>query len=360
MSGYKFVKARKRSVTVSWIALTLPPRFGLSRSPPETRRRCLSCERKRGGRVAERTDEDRRRLEDRLAKPMFVLALLFLVLLAGVIHRGSALQAENWNTAEAWFLLGGLAALWPIFLLDAGLRFFLRDRDRRDWKALARVLGTALFPPSRMATHGVTRPGRMWLPWLGWRPIDYDLQKTLERVFAGPMLFMAVMILPVLAVEYFWADAIEASAALQRTLAISVGVIWIAFTTEFIIRISAADSKTQYAFQHWVDLAVVVFPTVEFLPFLRVLRVTRVMRLDTIARMAKYYRIYGLAGKGWRGLVVLQLIQQLFNRSPQARLSRLQSQLESKKEEMRDLEREMDYYRQRIKETEREIGRQED
>ena len=64
------------------------------------------------------------------------------------------------------------------------------------------------------------------------------------------------------------------------------------------------------------------------------------MRLDTLARFGKYYRLYGVAGKGWRGLVVIQLIRHMFSRSPEAQTAWLQSQLESKEEEMRELERE--------------------
>jgi voltage-gated potassium channel len=279
---------------------------------------------------------------------MFILAMLFLVLLAAVIHRGQELETTQWGTYEAWILLGGLAVLWPVFLVESVVRFFLAPRDRRTWKTAAYLLATGLFPPLRLAGRSVTRPNHLWLPWMGWQEVNFDLQKTLERVFSGPMFFMAFLILPVLAVEYFWSEAIEASPALRVFLAIGVGLIWIAFTVEFIIRISAAERKLGYAFNHWVDLAVVVLPTLEFLPFLRILRATRLMRLDTLARFGKYYRLYGLAGKGWRGLVTLQLIRGLFSRKPEARITWFKSQLESKEEEMRELKRELDYYRRRI------------
>lgn len=292
--------------------------------------------------------EDRRSWEDRLAKPMFVLSMIFLVLLAALIHRGQGEEATRWDTYEAWGLLGSLALLWPVFVVEATARFLLAVRRRRTWKTKAYLLATALFPPLRLAGRSVTRPNHLWLPWLGWHEINFDLQKTLERVFSGPMFFMALMILPVLAVEYFWSEAIETTPVLRTALAVGVGVIWIAFTTEFIIRISAAERKLAYAMDHWVDLAVVLLPTLNFLPFLRVLRATRLMRLDTLARFAKYYRLYGVAGKGWRGLVTLRLIRNLLSRSPEAQVTWLKSELESKNEEMRELEREIDYYRRRI------------
>lgn len=298
--------------------------------------------------------ENRQAWEDWLAKPMFVLAVLFLVILAAVIHRGQESEAARWASREAWILLGGLALLWPVFLVEAIARFFLAPRQRRTWKTSVYLLATALFPPLRIAGRSVTRRNHLWLPWLGWHEIDFDLQKTLEQVFSGPMFFMALMILPVLAVEYFYSKAIETTPALRVVLAVSVGVIWIAFTTEFIIRISAAERKLAYAFDHWVDLAVVLLPTLNFLPFLRVLRATRLMRLDTLARFGKYYRLYGVAGKSWRGLVTLQLIRRLLSRSPEARITWLKSQLESKQDEMRELQRELDYYRRRIEAVERQ------
>jgi hypothetical protein len=314
----------------------------------------ISSQMLREKQVKDHQTEKHRDWEDRLARPMFVLAMLFLMLLAGVIHRANHFAEAGWGTPDAWILFGGLALLWPLFVVEAILRVFLLDR--RTWKPVAICLAPAVFPPLRMGARSVTRADTMWLPWMGWGKVDFDLQKTLERVFTGPMLVMALMILPVLAIEYFWAAAVERHPPLRVALAFSVAVIWIAFTTELIIRISAAEGKIAYAFNHWVDLAVVLLPTVEFMPFLRVLRVTRVMRLDSLARLAKYYRLYGLAGKGWRGMMVLQVIHRLFNRSPEARLSRLRSHLEDKQDEMRDIEREMDYYRRRIETVERELA----
>jgi len=291
--------------------------------------------------------------EGRLAQPMLVLSGLFLVLLSAVIHWGQPQTAES-IAEPPWILLGGLAVLWPVFVGESAARFFLAPRGRRTWRTAGYLLTTSLFPPLRLAGRSVTRPDHLWLPWRGWQEADFDLEKDLEQVFSGPMLFMAFMILPILAVEYFWSQAVETSPVLRAVLSISVGVIWIAFTGEFMIRISAAQRKLGYAFDHWVDLAVVLLPTLSFLPFLRVLQATRLMRLDTLARFGKYYRLYGLVGKGWRGLVTLQLIRHLLSRSPQARVTWLKSQLQSKHQEMQHLERELDYYRRKIEALEGE------
>lgn len=285
---------------------------------------------------------------------MFGLSLLFLVGTAAAIYLGRASHGATADWPGDRIAVAGLLLLWPVFLAEAVVRYYLAPPARRSWKELLRCLALGLLPPLRLAAHGRTRPGCVWLPWMGWRRIHFDLQKDLERAFSGPMLLMALLILPVLAVEYFWANAVSANSLLRAGLTIGVGVIWIAFTIEFVIRISVAEKKVAYAFNHWIDLAVVLLPMVEFMPFLRVFRVTRLMRLERLARIAKYYRLYGVAGKGWRGVVALRLIQRLMSRSPGARVSRLKAMLEDKQEEIGELEREVDYYRRRIEAAEQD------
>lgn len=304
--------------------------------------------------LSDQTNDRRQELEDKLAKPMFGLSLLFLAGAAAAIYLGRTSNGAAANLPGARIALMGMLLLWPVFLTEAVVRYFLVPPVRRSWKDLFHGLAIGLLPPLRLAAHGRVRRGCVWLPWMGWRRIDFDLQKDLERGFSGPMFLMALLILPVLAVEYFWADAVSANSLLRTGLGIGVGVIWIAFTIEFVIRISVAEKKVAYAFNHWIDLAVVLLPMVEFMPFLRVFRVTRLMRLERLARIAKYYRLYGVAGKGWRGVVALRLIQRLMSRSPGARISRLKAALEDKQEEIDDLERELDYYRRRIEAAEQE------
>ena len=305
--------------------------------------------------LARATCQRRRRIENGLAKPMFVLAMLFLVGMATLVGLVRNLDGAAWNQPPTSILLIALLLLWLLFLVEAVVRFWLGSPERRSWKPLGVCLAAGLLPPLRLAVHSRTRPQHVWLPWMGWQQIDFDLQKTLERAFSAPMFLMALLILPVLAVEYFWSDAVASYPLLRGALAVGVGVIWIAFTVEFIIRISVAEKKLRYAVNHWIDLAVVLLPMLEFMPFLRLLRVTRLMRLERLARIAKYYRLYGVAGKSWRGLVGLQLIRRLISRSPKARVSRLKAALEDKKKEIGELRREADYYRRHLRAAEQEL-----
>jgi len=293
-------------------------------------------------------DEVPRDWEDRLARPMFFLAAIFLVLLSGLIREGHRANADMTATM-LWYFLGGVLLLWPLFLAEGIVRVFFLSPDERSLKNLMVTLVPSLLPPLRMAAQGIRRPNQIWLPGLGWQVVDYDLRKTLELFFSVPMIFMVLLILPVLAVEYYrshWLEPMASQALLRAFLDICISVIWIAFTAEFIIRIAAAESRWQYALMHWLDLAVVVLPTLEFLPFLRVIRLT------ALTQLARYYRIYGVAGKGWRAFLVLEVLQRLTRHSA---LSRLRGELDAKLEESQELELEIDYYRRKITQLEEEI-----
>src|SRR5262245_5227041 len=171
-------------------------------------------------------DDGRRTWEDRLAGPMFFLAVLFLVVLAGLIHRYPHLEQTD---PEAYLILGGLGVLWLVFLIEAALRFCLRDRSRPTRTALVAALVVGLLPPLRMGCRGQSRPNHVWLPGLGWHPIDNQLRRSLERFFSVPMIVFALMVLPLLALEYYEAEEIRGSPVLAQWLDIGSSVIWLAF-----------------------------------------------------------------------------------------------------------------------------------
>src|SRR5438067_4710760 len=87
-------------------------------------------------------DNGRRTWEDRSAGPMFFLAVLFLIVLAGLIHRYPRLEATD---PEVYLIEGALTVLWLVFLLEAALRFHLRDRQRPAWTALVGAVACVLL-----------------------------------------------------------------------------------------------------------------------------------------------------------------------------------------------------------------------
>src|SRR4051794_27222242 len=102
--------------------------------------------------------------DDRLARPMFILAMAFLVVLAGLIHRLPRLEPDD---PEAFLILGGLAVLWLVFLIEAAIRIPVHLMNGSGWKPLTGTLACALIPPFRMGGWNQARPDEIWLPRLG-------------------------------------------------------------------------------------------------------------------------------------------------------------------------------------------------
>jgi hypothetical protein len=283
--------------------------------------------------------------DDRVAGPMFFLSLAFLVVLAGFIHRFPRL---NPGDPEMYLILGGLAVLWVVFLAEAALRFQSRDRARPVWKALAAALVCGLLPPLRMGCRNQARPDHIWLPGLGWQKIDAHLRGTLERFFSVPMIFFALMVLPLFVLEYYWADTVHAEPALALGLDIGTSVIWLAFAIELILMVAVADRPVRYCVVHWIDVAIVVLPAVEVMPLFRLLRLGRVLRLEQLLRWGRLQRLQALAARAWRAVLLLEIVQWLTGRTPEQQLKQLQELLQAKEEEVADLRREIQELAERI------------
>jgi voltage-gated potassium channel len=285
------------------------------------------------------TPSDSRSLwADRFAPPMFFLSLVFLVVFAGLLHRYPRLDPGG---TEAYVILGALGGLWVVFVLESLLRLQLRDRSRPARGPQVEAVACMLVPPVRMGCRSRVRPDHIWLPRVGWRRIDHQLRKDMERFFSVPMILFALMVLPLFAVEFYWADEVHAQPLLALALDLGTSVIWLAFAIEFVLMVAVADGKVRYCFVHWIDVAIVVLPAFEKLPLLRVLRLGRVLRLDELLRLGRLYRLRALAARGWRAVLLLQLVQRLTGRSLEKRRRQLESLVQAKAEELADLRQEI-------------------
>jgi hypothetical protein len=276
---------------------------------------------------------------------MFFLAGLFLVVLAGLIHRYPHLER---NDLEGYLILGGLGVLWLFFLLEAVLRFRLRDHRRPAWKALLGAAVCVLLPPLRMGFSSQVRARHIWLPGLGWQEINHRLRNTLERVSSIPMIFFALMVLPLLAFEYFKAEQIRAAPVLALWLDIGTSVIWLAFAVELILMAAVSDRPWRYCFLHWIDVAIVLLPAVELLPLFRLVRLGRILRLEELLRWGRLHRLQALLARGWRAFLLLEIVYRLTGRSLEHQLKQHQELLQAKEEEAADLRREIKELEERI------------
>jgi voltage-gated potassium channel len=298
--------------------------------------------------------------ETKRAAVMFFLALLFLIFLGGVLHRhrlphsdpgqetpeqvAAEQEVEYVHEFELRVQEAGLGALYVVFWLEAILRFLRRDRSESLWRHLGHSLLVCLFPPFRMGTKSSAVPGTIWLPWWGWRVVDRSLFRDLERVFSIPMIFIALLVLPLLGIQVYWASKLDEYAGLHLFLEVGNALIWVAFALEFILLVSVAEKKLAYTAGHWIDLLIVLLPFVEFLPLARALRTVRLFRLlqlDKLLRLSGLYRFRGVYMRGWRAFLLLDLIRRLTGRSLQARLAQLEELLAAKEAEVEELRKEI-------------------
>jgi voltage-gated potassium channel len=267
------------------------------------------------------------------------LGVLCLTLAAGVLHR---LGRGAWTAFEADVLFWGLVLTWPVFVLEGVLRLAVcRRPGMSPWRRVAAFVAVCLFPPLRMGGRAYADAEKIWLPGLGWSHVDHHLRNRLERFFSVPMIVVALMVVPFLAMEYFWLERVRADFVLSLVLDIGTSVIWLAFAVELIVMVSVADGMALYCLYHWIDVAIVFLPLVDFLPILRLLRIAGLFEFEQVGRLGRVYRLRGLISRGWRAILLLEMFHRLLGHYREKRLARLKKLLAAREEELADLRAEV-------------------
>jgi hypothetical protein len=294
-----------------------------------------------------------------LARLLFGLAFLHLLLLAGVLHRAHHPEATR---TEVQVMVYGLLGLWPVIALETWIAVLIRDRAVRPLRStVARAIWITLAPPLRM---GMPCPftGKLWLPGWGWCERGKALEDRLDRAFHKPMLVFAVLILPVLALEFTRVEEVRTNHSLALVLHISVAIIWVAFAVEFAVKVSAARRPLRYCKERWIDLAIVGLPMLEFAltsvadaaPIARLLRATRAVAPEQLARMGQMYRLRGLLTKGWRAVLMLRLLAKLTGNTPQKQLRKLEEQIADAEASLAELKAQAEALRRQCRPAEAE------
>ena len=278
---------------------------------------------------------DRRseKLDEFLAKPMFFATTVFLVFLAAILH------LHELEGIYPYVLIGclvGMALLYPLYLGELLFHLYLGSNNRKQ------NLLFCLLPPLRMGARGHVHNDKIWLPMLGWQEANAALSTELDRRLSVPMIVIALMILPLMGIELFAGlDRFQSHWFLQSTtlgvvLHSATGIVWLAFTAEFIVMIAVVDKKIRYCREHWIDLAIILFPIAAFLRCMRLARLAR-----PFARTTRIWRIRGLAMRLFRALLMVEAINRIVRGKPQVRLARLEEALASKEEEVREMREEI-------------------
>ena len=302
----------------------------------------------------------------RAAAPMFVISLVFLATVAALIvvwvdlprvepgdqTADGEVSLDDTATADlagrataltlGYLCLGVLGLLWPIFFAEVLVYWYLGGSNGF---AVRAHLFACLCPPLRLGLAHPELGGRIWLPKFGWSRISDGLRQRLEKVFGIPMIIIALMILPILLLEFGFRDQVAERLWLRNILHISTGMIWFAFALEFIIMCSVADRKLQYCKEHWLDLAIILLPLISFLRSMRVVRATRLGRLaklQQLTKMVRMYRLRGLSIKAFRALLLFEVINRLIGMTPERQVRNLRDQLARKELEVGSLRKKID------------------
>ncbi len=229
--------------------------------------------------------------------------------------------------------------MWPLFIGDF-LFYFLTATGPSRFTTSG--LLSCFCPQLRFAAANPEMRGRIWLPKYGWTRPNSQVRRDLEKHFSMPMIIIALMILPILLIEFGLKEQLAERTWLRVTLHVSTGTIWFAFALEFIMMCSVSAKKFRYCKTHWLDLAIILLPLLSFLRSLRVLRATRLASLTKVqqlTRLGRVYRLRGLAIKAFRALAVFEVMNRLLRITPERQVELLTEQLAENEAEARYLRR---------------------
>ena len=276
--------------------------------------------------------------DERTGPEMFWLSILSLVLLAGMFHINDRPQ----HMAIFNGCLLGFLGLYPAYWVDCFWAMRLRSRDRGyHWFY-------ALFPPFRLGAKDHETNHRIWLPGLGWQHISFELERRIQRALRFPMIVMALLILPLLAAEYFFAEQLASDHLLAGFTAAASGIIWAAFSAEFILMATVSRNKFEYCRHHFLELLIILLPA---LGVLGTIQLGRELRINQITKAANLYRLRGLATRSWQSLTMFEFVDRVLSGPPQKTIERLKLLVEKKQDELSQLESRIHHLESRIRKS---------
>ena len=127
---------------------------------------------------------------------------------------------------------------------------------------------------------------------------DDALRARIDRAFHWPMIVLAFLVLPLLAIELFYLDRFPEAERNWVGLLCWIGftVIWLAFFIEFMIKIAIAECRIEYARRNWLDIIIIVVPLLRPLRLTSLLRTSRMFKLRGVGMKAFRYALAFIVG----------------------------------------------------------------
>lgn len=277
---------------------------------------------------------------DSYVRPFFVFISLLMLMLAAAILNIISYSPENLRVILFQGMLVRIYLIgWLLYFLDFAMVLYLARRAGAKiamGEFIPRML-SLLFPPLRLGSRHIQKVELTWLPFYGWCKCNEGLQKQLKHRFSIPMIVIALLIIPVLLIEWKFYD--EVSAFLNTDLSFLLDVvqafIWMAFAFEFILMFSISTDKMDYAVKNWVDILIILLP---FISFIRTMRIIRIARLSQLARG---YKLRGLLMKAKEGFIFASFFKRILTLRPGFQVNNLKKKLEKNQREREILEEEL-------------------
>ena len=272
---------------------------------------------------------------------MFYAAFGYLSVLAVVVQWWNSTQILEHDSR---FTARLMIAIWIPFIVEALAGLLLNPRRPGNVK---RFFLVSALPPFRMGYSTFVESGWIWLPRLGWQRKGRGLFERLDELATIPMLVIALMILPLLGIEFLMKDRVTEVPWLSITLEFSAAFIWFAFALEYVVMLSVAEEKIAYAKRNWLNLLIILLPLIAFLRGIQVVRAFRVARAGKLLRV---YRMRSLLLRVYQALIALSAIERLLHRDARKHLEKLEKQCREKERELEALRAKMEVVRQRAAE----------
>ena len=116
---------------------------------------------------------------------------------------------------------------------------------------------------------------------------DDELRQRVDRLFHRPMIILALLVLPVLAIEHLYLnpDQYQSHDLAAWICRGALALIWFAFLTEFVLKIMIAECRIEYVRRNWLDVIIILLP------------VLRPLRVAAVARTSRLFTLRGVGVK---------------------------------------------------------------
>lgn len=280
------------------------------------------------------------RYDKKSVRPMFYISALTLVVMGALV---TAITEDTLSPTFRQlipFLGWTLGFLYLFFVADFLIMLYLKSQSSQKVNRQEFIFRTMalVLPPSRIGSRDLLTGRYVWIPYWHWSVVTEGLFTELKKRFILPMILIALLIVPVLVIEWKFMDEVKEQwphLEIDLILEIIQTIIWTAFTFEFLLMISVTNEKLKYCKKNWIDLLIILLP---FVSFLRTFRFSQIARLKYATRS---FKLRGVMTKTRQGLIFLDFVRRIFRLKPESELRRIQKMLRENERDRRNLEQKL-------------------